>query len=50
MRTPKTAKTVKKPTTDLVQQYRPLGLKAVLAAALQIKGKPAPKLRPKHAL
>lgn len=31
--------TARKPTADLVSQYRPLGLKAVLAAALQIKGK-----------
>lgn len=50
MRTPKAAETAQKPTIDLIQQYRPLGLKAVLAAALQIKGKPVPKLRPKHAL
>ncbi|WP_200953657.1 MULTISPECIES: hypothetical protein [Rhizobium/Agrobacterium group] len=28
---------------NLVEQYRPLGLKAVLAAALQIKPKPVKK-------
>jgi hypothetical protein len=28
-----------KPACDLVQRYRPLGLKAVLAAALQIKAR-----------
>ncbi|WP_203426296.1 hypothetical protein [Sinorhizobium sp. BG8] len=30
-----------KPAVDLVSQYRPLGLKAVLAAALQLKVKKA---------
>ncbi|WP_175552102.1 hypothetical protein [Pararhizobium antarcticum] len=29
-----------RPAENLVQQYRPLGLKAVLAAALQVKKKP----------
>ena len=29
------------PAADLITKYRPLGLKAVLAAALQIKAKPA---------
>lgn len=28
---------------ELVEQYRPLGLKAVLAAAMQVKPKPAQK-------
>jgi hypothetical protein len=28
---------------NLVEQYRPLGLKAVLAAALQVKAKPVKK-------
>jgi len=33
-----------KPANEsLVSQYRPLGLKAVLAAALMLKRKPAPK-------
>ncbi|MCF3641555.1 hypothetical protein LXM94_16400 [Rhizobium sp. TRM95111] len=32
-----------KPAADLVSQYRPLGLKAVLAAALQLKARPAAK-------
>jgi len=43
----KAAKTtdIAKTSADLVQQYRPLGLKAVLAAALQIKAKPAAKLK-----
>lgn len=42
----KAAKTnnIAKTSADLVQQYRPLGLKAVLAAALQVKAKPAGKL------
>ena len=40
MKPPKTAET-KPPATDLLAQYRPLGLKAVLAAALQAKVKPA---------
>ncbi|MEI2297505.1 hypothetical protein [Ensifer sp. MJa1] len=41
----KAAKTkeIAKPA-NLVEQYRPLGLKAVLAAALQAKVKPATKL------
>ena len=30
----------KKPLSDLINQYRPVGLKAVLAAALQVKAKP----------
>ncbi|MDO9417526.1 hypothetical protein [Pararhizobium sp.] len=50
MSTLKAAEAAKKPTTDLVNQYRPLGLKAVLAAALQIKAKPSPVLRPKTAV
>lgn len=29
--------------TDLAQNYRPLGLKAVLAAALMVRAKPAKK-------
>lgn len=29
--------------TELADNYRPLGLKAVLAAALMLKRKPAPK-------
>lgn len=39
----KPAKTTgsKPPAADLVAKYRPLGLKAVLAAALQVKRKPA---------
>lgn len=43
----KPAKTtdIAKTSADLVQQYRPLGLKAVLAAALQVKAKPAAKLK-----
>ncbi|WP_171519737.1 hypothetical protein [Ensifer canadensis] len=43
----KTAKTtaIAKTPADLVQQYRPLGLKAVLAAALQVKAKPTAKLK-----
>jgi len=31
-------------SANLVEQYRPLGLKAVLAAALPVKAKPAGKL------
>lgn len=31
-------------SANLIEQYRPLGLKAVLAAALQAKAKPATKL------
>ncbi|MBK5568206.1 hypothetical protein AB4Z34_13375 [Ensifer sp. 2YAB10] len=47
----KAAKTkeIAKPT-NLVEQYRPLGLKAVLAAALQAKGKPATKMTKRPAL
>ncbi|MBP2235064.1 hypothetical protein J2Z31_001556 [Sinorhizobium kostiense] len=39
----KPAKTTgsKQPAADLVAKYRPLGLRAVLAAALQVKRKPA---------
>ena len=38
-----------KPTAaDLVAKYRPVGLKAVLAAALQAKAKPAGKTLAKH--
>ncbi|MDK1384889.1 hypothetical protein QN224_05650 [Sinorhizobium sp. 8-89] len=42
----KAAKTTdtKAPAADLVALYRPLGLRAVLAAALQIKVKPSGKL------
>ncbi|MDK1375498.1 MULTISPECIES: hypothetical protein [unclassified Sinorhizobium] len=43
MKAAKTTET-KPPVADLVTLYRPLGLKAVLAAALQIKVKPAGKL------
>ena len=32
--------------TELIEQYRPLGLKAVLAAAMQVKPKPAKKPAP----
>jgi hypothetical protein len=41
----KAAKTAerKPPPSDLLTKYRPLGLKAVLAAALQVKAKPAGK-------
>lgn len=42
MKTAKTNENAK--PANLVEQYRPLGLKAVLAAALQAKVKPAPKL------
>ncbi|WEX78460.1 hypothetical protein PYH37_003351 [Sinorhizobium numidicum] len=38
----------KPPAADLVAQYRPLGLKAVLAAALQAKVKPAGTKLVKH--
>ncbi|PST25425.1 hypothetical protein C7U60_05945 [Mesorhizobium plurifarium] len=31
------------PPSDLLTKYRPLGLKAVLAAALQVRTKPADK-------
>lgn len=31
---------------ELIEQYRPLGLKAVLAAAMQVKPKPAKKPAP----
>jgi hypothetical protein len=39
----KPAKTTdrKPPAANLVAQYRPLGLRAVVAAALQVKAKPA---------
>ncbi|WP_275790046.1 hypothetical protein [Pararhizobium gei] len=33
----------RKAAAQLVEQYRPLGLKAVLAAAMQVKPKPAKK-------
>ncbi len=36
----KAAKTTRPPSADLVTKYRPLGIKAVLAAALQAKVKP----------
>ncbi|ASY62217.1 hypothetical protein SJ05684_c07540 [Sinorhizobium sojae CCBAU 05684] len=36
----KSAKTTRPPSSDLVRKYRPLGIKAVLAAALQAKVKP----------
>jgi len=39
----KTDKTSPRAAANLVEQYRPLGLKAVLAAALQIKPKPVKK-------
>ncbi|WP_085031961.1 hypothetical protein [Ensifer aridi] len=41
----KAAKTAERnpPPSDLLTKYRPLGLKAVLAAALQVKAKPAGK-------
>ncbi|HEV7304571.1 hypothetical protein [Ensifer sp.] len=42
MKAAKTKDTVK--SANLVEQYRPLGLKAVLAAALQAKAKPTIKL------
>ncbi|HEV7317062.1 MAG TPA: hypothetical protein VGO04_00415 [Ensifer sp.] len=42
MKAAKTKDAVK--SANLVEQYRPLGLKAVLAAALQLKAKPATKL------
>jgi hypothetical protein len=36
--------TAAKPASDLISKYRPLGLKAVLAAALQLKtGRLSPK-------
>lgn len=46
----KPAKTTgsKPPAADLVAKYRPLGLKAVLAAALQVKPKPAGAKRVKR--
>ncbi len=46
----KPAKTTnpKPPAADLVAQYRPLGLKAVLAAALQAKAKPVAAKRVKR--
>ncbi|MDX3927310.1 MAG: hypothetical protein QHC90_16090 [Shinella sp.] len=37
MSSAKKTETTRAPAPDLVSQYRPLGLKAVLAAALQIK-------------
>ena len=40
---PATTPGSKPPAADLVAQYRPLGLKAVLAACLQAKAKPAGK-------
>ncbi|WP_200952150.1 hypothetical protein [Rhizobium sp. Root482] len=43
MPAPKTDKNSPRPAADLVEQYRPLGLKAVLAAALQVKPKPIKK-------
>ncbi|MCV9965883.1 hypothetical protein OIU34_28840 [Pararhizobium sp. BT-229] len=39
----KTDKNSPRAAANLVEQYRPLGLKAVLAAALQIKPKPVKK-------
>lgn len=39
----KSDKAEKRPTANLVEQYRPLGLKAVLAAALQLKPKKKPQ-------
>jgi len=46
----KPAKTTgsKPPAADLVAKYRPLGLKAVLAAALQVKPKPASRKKVKR--
>ena len=41
MRASESDKKSPRPAADLVDQYRPLGLKAVLAAALQVKPKPA---------
>jgi hypothetical protein len=43
----KSDKAEKRPTANLIEQYRPLGLKAVLAAALQLK--PKPKKKPQTA-
>lgn len=40
---------IAKTSADLVEQYRPLGLKAVLAAALQAKAKPAATLKKRPA-
>ncbi|MBW9066047.1 hypothetical protein JNB71_22320 [Rhizobium herbae] len=39
----KTDKHSPREAANLVEQYRPLGLKAVLAAALQVKPKPVKK-------
>ncbi len=39
----KTDKNSPRTAANLVEQYRPLGLKAVLAAALQVKAKPVRK-------
>ncbi|WP_164491902.1 MULTISPECIES: hypothetical protein [unclassified Rhizobium] len=39
----KTDKNSPRTAANLVEQYRPLGLKAVLAAALQVKPKPVKK-------
>ncbi|AUX75746.1 MULTISPECIES: hypothetical protein [Sinorhizobium] len=40
----------KRAAADLVAKYRPVGLKAVLAAALQAKAKPAGKKPAKRSL
>jgi len=45
----KTDKKSPRQAESLVEQYRPLGLKAVLAAALQVKKKPV-KATPKTKL
>jgi hypothetical protein len=39
----KTDKNSPRDAANLVEKYRPLGLKAVLAAALQVKPKPVKK-------
>ncbi|WP_200951810.1 hypothetical protein [Rhizobium sp. Leaf453] len=39
----KTDKNSPRTAANLVEQYRPLGLRAVLAAALQVKPKPVKK-------
>ncbi len=45
MTTTQTDAEQQKPANEtLVSQYRPLGLKAVLAAALMLKRKPTPKV------
>lgn len=36
-------------STALIEQYRPLGLKAVVAAAMQVKPKPGKKPAPQAA-